>query len=305
MRRHRAYGVVLESSVDLPELPRADEGEGEPAIRVVFVDEPLPPPAPFHVWTLPSGERWLECARLGTDYHLRFPGLADFVVARASREVRVRALAPLLTVRHLLLDQVLPLVFNALGRDALHATAVLTPRGAVAFAGETGAGKSTLAASFAELGCPTISDDCLLLDVSEEDGIRVVPAYPGVRLYEDSRRGVGDLHATGRVADYSTKQRVVSRGDFPRAPVPLRVIYHLAQSGEDAPSSGPVPPSEAFVALTTSSFRLDVDDGPMLVRQMELFSRVVAAVPVRRLSVPRSFARLADARALVLRELGP
>ena len=67
------------------------------------------------------------------------------------------------------------------GFAVLHASAVVTPFGACAFAATSGTGKSTLAASFQNAGYPTLTDDCLLHRVPR-DAIYGVPSYPSVRL---------------------------------------------------------------------------------------------------------------------------
>ncbi len=90
------------------------------------------------------------------------------------------------TIQHLLLDQVIPLVINLRGGEALHASAVLTSYGVVAFAGPAGSDKSTVAGSLLKEGYPFVSDDCLtLLEKNQE--IYTIPAYPGLRLWDDAR----------------------------------------------------------------------------------------------------------------------
>ena len=92
-------------------------------------------------------------------------------------------------MRHLLLDQVMPLVLSR-DRLVLHASAVATPAGAAAFIGFTGAGKSTLAASLSAAGFPILSDDCLVIE-RDGRGFLARPFYPGARLWPDSVHAVG------------------------------------------------------------------------------------------------------------------
>ena len=97
----------------------------------------------------------LSLARRVDGFLLRFPFLADFVIDAEGCRIGAWA-APDIdeeTLRHLLLDQVLPRVLGYKERLVLHASAVLVNGTAMAFAGNTGAGKSTLAASFQTAGC--------------------------------------------------------------------------------------------------------------------------------------------------------
>lgn len=75
---------------------------------------------------------------------------------------------------------VLALAFG--GVFCLHASAVLTPLGAVLFAGPSGAGKSTLAARLsAQHGFPRLADDIAPLRVGP-NGAFVLPHFPQLKL---------------------------------------------------------------------------------------------------------------------------
>lgn len=218
------------------------------------------------------------------------------------------------TLRHLLLDHVLPLVLNLRGRDALHATAVVTPHGVCAFAGMAGTGKSTLAASFALAGCPVLSDNCLVI---EEQGGRLaaVPAYPGLRLWNDTCAALAPRTAArSRVAHYTDKQRLVwqeQATNFPLTPLPLRRIYLVTRLTDEAwtdlvtPCIELCPQRQAFMALLEQTFRLDVTDAAMLVRQLHWLERIVTRIPVHRLYIPNDFAALPAVRATVLADCAP
>src|SRR5207249_867812 len=134
-----------------------------------------------------------------------------------------------------LLDQVLPLGLNMKGHETLHATAVLTRLGVCAFTGPTGAGKSTLAASFLLAGYPALSDDCLVL--KEDNGqILAEPAYAGLRLWEDAFEALGENHNVSLpVAHYTSKKRLIRAEHLRNFPVnahPLARIYSLVRPDE-------------------------------------------------------------------------
>jgi hypothetical protein len=216
------------------------------------------------------------------------------------------------TVRHLLLDQVLPLVLTIRGLKALHATAVLTPTGVCAFAGATGTGKSTLAASLLLAGYPVLSDDCLVLE--EQDGrVSATPAYPGLRLWEDTLKAL--CHDSGHlcsVAHYTSKRRLLPDGHgsyFLTETFPVARIYSLVRPAEtvksslDAPHIERLSPRDSLVELLPFLFHLDVTDRTMLARHFGFLDRVVLHVPVRRLWVPNSFTALPAVHEAVLLDL--
>jgi hypothetical protein len=258
----------------------------------------------FHHWTFPNGRRWLSFARLDDGYLLRFPRLADFHVRLPAREVAARRgrSTPHDTFRHLLLDQVLPLIVA--GRDclALHASVVDVDGGAIAFLGAAGNGKSTLAAALGRRGHPVLSDDCCVVRRSAR-GFEVVATYPGVRLFGPSRNQVFGDAATGgrRVSHYSSKRRVIDDGGTPRfgtIPVPLRRVYVLASRDADS-RVGRVEIArrsrrDSVVDLVGGTFFLDVTDPERALDAFGLAGDIAASLPVCSLTFPWSLAALDD-----------
>jgi hypothetical protein len=311
---YRICDLVLASNTALPELAPATAFGAECRFEL------LPPGNPsagdvdwFHQWTIEgngeeedSQEAWLRFGRTGDGYLLRFPSCGDFFVSADAARIQCRPLAgtPELTVRHLLLDQVIPLVLSRRERIVLHASAVLTGHGAIAFAGESGQGKSTLAASLAREGCSLVSDDCLVLRT--EHGVwTALPSYPGVRLWpatagEVLREGT----PTAEVAHYTLKRRVCDTAVLPCAsgPAPLRRLFFLADDAGEV-SFERLPPGRAFMALVEFAYNLDIQDTAFLRKQFDMVGRLTADVPAYAIHYPREFAALPAVRESILKHL--
>lgn len=314
--RYRICGLTLASEIDLPELILATGPAREPDI-MVRKEHRVAGRTPdwFMSPTHPTGEPSLACGKEPGGYRLRFPGLADFRVDVRGREIAcdAREGIPAATIRHLLLDHVIPRTLSLLGIDALHATAILTPHGACAFAGPSGAGKSTLAASFHLAGYPVLSDDCLVLQEGN-DAILVTPAYPGVRLGDDAATALfGDRECALPVAHHGPKRRVLTEshhGEFSPERTGLARIYNLVDASDADEEFGAavriveaIPGREAFMSLVESAYRLDVTDRGLLARQFEFFERVASLVPVRRIRIPDDYSALPLIRDAILADL--
>jgi energy-coupling factor transporter ATP-binding protein EcfA2 len=211
------------------------------------------------------------------------------------------------TVRHLLLDQVLPVISSAEHMSGLHASAVVVGGEAIAFVGKTGRGKSTLAASFAAIGFPAMTDDCLIV---KERGERflAVPTYSSLRLWADVANAFGGhLGRRVRVAAYSRKIRVngsTSTIPFCVDPAPLRCVYLL----ETHPTRRTVvierlSERDAFIALVRFAFRIDPYDRVSLADEMDRLTRLSRGVSVRLLRVPRRLENLSSVHEAVLADL--
>jgi hypothetical protein len=258
----------------------------------------------FHEWVFPDGTLWTRFYRTASGYLLRFPELADFEVSADGRVVSSWPFPGISdeTIRHIYLNQVLPLALSRQGKRVFHASAVDAPSGALVFLGESGRGKSTLAASFALAGYRFLTDDALLLE-PQPGGYAVEPSHPSIRLWDDSRDElVGDEADLAPAVQYTSKARLLS-GDAlafcPEARM-LRRMYFLGAGDADQVSFAPMTPSEALVGLVGNSFLLDIESRESLSAH---FNHVVemANLPIFfRLDYPRSFTALPALRQAIL-----
>jgi hypothetical protein len=161
--RYEAYGVVVESEVELPELRRFEDPAAR-AVRtpdwIVALVDGLPE---LSRWATEIGrpEPWLFVNAAGDQAVLRFLAGGAYVIDRGRRTIGVlRTEYPGDTVsRHLLINQVLSRAITGTGTIVLHASAVdLAGRGVV-LCGDSGAGKSTTAARLGRRGAVVIADD--------------------------------------------------------------------------------------------------------------------------------------------------
>lgn len=177
------------------------------------------------------------------------------------------------------------LVLRLRGVPALHASAIGVGEGAVAVTGPAGAGKSTTAAAFAARGHRILADDVTALRV---DGgcVRLVPAYPHLRLWPDV---IPALHGPGADLPPLTphwEKRYLDLDDagaFGAEPLPLRAVYVLAgREAEDAPRIEPVAPAEAVLTLAASQYLGWFPLPEARAGDFRVLARAASAVPVLR-----------------------
>jgi hypothetical protein len=312
---YRAYSLALTCNVPLPELPRVPDAPADIRVRV---RRGAVESSGSEDWAIsiprPSGRLWLRWRKdADGGFLLRFPDDADFQIDGTGRRIECLALpdAPPAAIRHLLLDNVLPRALTLQGREALHASAVLTPFGVAAFMGAAGAGKSTLASVFLAAGYPVLADDCVVVDRA---GGRFIarPGYPGLRLREDAWRRLGRESTPSRRVTQDPQKRRLNLAGVPDAFVaearPLCRIYALARH-EGPEGWHPDPDVEllswrdAVMSLLHCALRLDLDDRTRSARQFSFYQDVAAEVPVRRLRMPDAADRLSAVRDVILGDL--
>lgn len=315
--RYGFCDLVLTSNIALPELTPASAGDMECRFELLAAGLPHDDGVEwFHQWSLgkddatedgaEQGDPWLQLGRRSDDYVLRFPAYGEFIIAKDANSIRCRPLpdAAEMTVRHLLLDQVMPLVLSRRERLVLHASAVLTRCGAIAFAGKSGKGKSTLAASFALEGFPLLSDDCLILRPRHE-GWTAVPSYPGVRLWPSTVQAIlPQFLPTIDVAPYTVKRRVADTRLLPQTnkPVLLRRLYLLREEAGETLIER-VSPGRSIISLVELAYNLDITDNAFLRQQFETVNRVMREVPVYTIHFPRMYSTLPAVREAILQHL--
>ena len=259
---------------------------------------------------------WLSYSYDCGNYLLRFHNLADFNFATKSSEITCNPVPQTKkeTIIHLLLDQVMPHILSHRGHLVLHASAVATDQGGIAFIGSSGQGKSTLAACFYQAGFPLITDDGLVID--EAGGqLMAVPSYPGLRLWEDSINAIfqNEKLSIAQVAEYTSKARVnVDNGTskFCSNYIPLKCIYALppVEDEEDQPVNRKtefkidlIAPRQAFLELYHHAFNsLRLGCRNELTRDFRNFSRIADAIPVFRLSYSYKLSLLSQLMQTIL-----
>ena len=178
------------------------------------------------------------------------------------------------------------------GQLVLHASAVAGDHGAVAFIGESGWGKSTLAAALHARGFRMVADDLVVID--QLDGRHVVyPGLPEFRLWPDSiaSLGVEDAHLP-RVHPSQDKRIRRVQANIQRDPVRLQRLYILGYGDEH--EIVPLKPAVSALELVCFTYGVEVFHA-IAPRQHFLHCTALAqTVPVLRLQRRMAFESLTD-----------
>jgi len=304
MTLYRLADLTFDSEVPLPEVPSVGTGTAECGLRVGA--ETRSETCDWrHRLRDDSGATTLAWARRDDEIRLGFPGLAEFAIRddASTIEIHTDPETPEVTLRHLVLDQVLPRVLSLRGRLVLHAGAVATPFGASLFLGDSGSGKSTLCAGFARAGHALLSDDSVVLRRSTAGAYEALPTYPGLRLWPASRaRLIGN--ASGEtVAHYTFKERFVPTDLRAVEATAARRCFVLAESFGPDVTVEPLSPREAFLTLVRQSFVGELHDAGSAAALFERIAQVTESLSFRRLRYPREFSSLPEVQRAVLSDL--
>ena len=147
---------------------------------------------------------------------------------------------------------ILAILLNQRGILVLHASAVAIHGEAVAFLGDKGAGKSTLAAFLQKRGHDLITDDLVPI-IFGDDKVQTAPGYPRIKLRADSIKSVGlDWDTLPNVSKFIDKRSYQCFDGFSAKPVNLSRIYVLVE--DSAIEISRLEPAEAFIEITRHTY---------------------------------------------------
>ena len=181
---------------------------------------------------------------------------------------------------------------------ALHASAVKIGDFAVGFFAHSGSGKSTLAASFLQAGFLLLTDD--IFPIEEKDsGFFGRPGYPSIRLTPTTAKLVPqELIKSYKTNGETDKTRLlISPYGFSGQPAPLACLYLPQRRSTDERDTviqiAPLTPRDAVIELLRHSFtRRLVQAAGLAVQRLEVLTRLVQQVPLRKLVYPSSLEKI-------------
>ena len=246
-----------------------------------------------HRWLNPDGEEWGSCFKSNEGYTLRFHNLADFTVDLNGENIICFPTEQIdaLTIEHLFLNHVSPLVGGLRGRSVFHGSAIDFGKAAGAFLGKSGSGKSTLALGFAQMGYKFLTDDGITIRLSGQKCL-VEPGHPSIRVWDDTFQLV-EKHGNPYISQtkINTKKRLTANNSMPHASdaKPLAASYVLGNRVVKDVRIEPVSGSDAAIAWMENSFMMDPTDTKFVSRHFVHVSRIATKSLCFRVDFPRRY----------------
>ncbi|MGI9512452.1 MAG: hypothetical protein ACR2OL_06080 [Anderseniella sp.] len=299
MPQYCVHGLLLESEFDIPELAASQALQVLDETPVEMVMTQLPSLIDHHTVTTDGyllGDNEIMIALdNGIRCHVEAGNRISIDPGSSDNEPAARLFA---------LSAGLGSLLHQRGYLPLHCAAVDTAMGCVAFCGNAGDGKSTLAASFRKSGFKLFSDDRLTIHAAVEYPYLAAPSIPALHLYEQSgtMAGLGDDHLAMDSYRFGKHIHLVPEAysDHPR---PVAGLYFTDWHEDEAaePVIAPMGQLNAMMRL-----RRDVSlthlIGPLGREQhfMTWAAGLCGSVPAFHLVRPRNADRHEDCMSLII-----
>lgn len=283
-RGYMAYGLSINSEIDLPELEtrRHEEACGRADLTISFASVDGPMPSSHELRLVEFSEDRLYFA---------WNGIGRFAVDRSG----AIAVDPLAEVDHgllslVILGPVMAGLLNQHGHIVLHGSVIVLPSGdAVAFVGDNGAGKSTLAGAFLKRGFPVGADDVIAIEDAGNGDLWVRAGFPSIKLSREALQELTPLPGSSLPPVPPEAAKLRFRHNLPAPPLSRLAHIFVIERG-DTPSTRICDASQSLALLLRYAYMLKfgrhleaASAGSTYFRQC---ARLAQHVPVSKLIVP-------------------
>jgi hypothetical protein len=223
-------GLRVRSEIELP-LPPIESDAWDVDVRWgADIDDSDHPPPGEVIASYGSGEdSWYTATDAGSEFRLRFRDCGEFVISADLTNVEVRRApterAPWLPI--LMAGTAGAFLLTLRGHTVLHSSAVAIDGHALAFIGQSGRGKSTLATVMCLDGAQVVTDD--VLTVHPGDPVTCRGGATELRL-RDSAAPLAEDQPEGVKRDTEDDRLALTLDAAPLEPLPLSAIVVPAPS---------------------------------------------------------------------------
>jgi hypothetical protein len=286
LARYAVYGLTVESAFPLGTLP-SPQHDGRADVRILRA-----PHSTFAGFDASVSETtWYRRAVLSDgSIYLGIPDALQAIISADGRTARC-APAPEGDPRSFeanVLNFVLTAALTLQGEEPFHATVVRVDDRAVGLLGDSGTGKSTLAAFLLAEGAELVTDDMLRI-VYEAGEPMAWRGPPRLKLFDEQARLL--LPAALRDAAFNpmSGKLLVETAASRDAGVPLSALFWLDEASpvDETVSVRRVQGVEAIRILLASTLHRDHRPPDRIERQLRVLERLAKAVPLFAVAYPR------------------
>jgi hypothetical protein len=319
MWSYRAYGLSVNANRSLPWFQRA-RPVAEPDVVVHFRTLPLGVlPGSFYARKpcfissaeIPPGEPWLKGWHdPGIGYFcFRWSDGTVFIIEQGGKEVWAdwpKSVSQTQVTTVYFPGNMMSFILRLRGYVCLHASALLVDGETLLIAGQQGAGKSTLAAAFANRGFPVLADDVAALR-PHRGKMMAYPSFPRIGLWPTSVEGLfGPAVDLPRIsADEEKRYLALGHGKsrfWPR-PAPLGAVYFLSDilPEGDVPRVEPADGPNSVLTLAAVTYGILRHENEARAAEFRLLF-LAAQKLVRRVHRPADLSRVGELREAILED---
>lgn len=289
---YNAYGLNIHSEIKLQGIPE-NYNPNYADIKLVKGKVDLPQTA------LVTGKNFKS---FEDSLYLFWDDVGIFKIENGSKiTIEIEPFADKEFIQMFIMGTVMGVLLQQRGYHIFHASASNIKGKAVAFLGNSGFGKSTLAMSLYEMGNPVICDDYLPVIINQ-DNIKVKPGFPRLKLSKEviDSKGIDPKEVIVFKNQLKSNYVKTERGFLPTE-IPFRGIYIL-ESGKNL-SIKTLKPQKALKNLLAYSYTIKSLPPTKRVNNLQDNSFIVDNIPVKLLTIPHDLNCLKDVSQTIVNDV--
>lgn len=274
MFQYHGFGLDILSEIEFPELQPAAFTNADVTISIGKVPEQLQGNTFKRAFSIISDDEYVLTVKNISRY---YAGHGNTITVEPVEDVDMHS------VRLFLLGTIMAMIIYQRGKIPLHASGIIKNDSLILFTGNSGAGKSTTLAAFAQKGYEVFTDDVCVLD-ADENVITGTSSYPMMKLWEDSIKKLGEENYA---KDFSIRPQLPKYGQFfhdvfTMDALPVHKIFILCADNSIADLSvKKLNDIEAFQKLEAHAYRKNLITGNKLrLTYFKLLNKIAKEVEV-------------------------
>ncbi len=275
---YRAFGLIIESDIDCPELIPSSE---IPNVIIAIGKVPNVLKNPLF-----SGVRFQTN---GQEFLLAVDKIAKYYVTNGnSIIIEPFTKADPASIRLFLLGSAIGALIHQRRLVPFHGSAIKINDKAIILSGLSGAGKSTLAAAFKQKGYKILADDISVISFTSNEIPYVNPGFPQMKLWSDSIQKLGeDPKNYSKIREELNKYRLPIDTGFCNESLPLQNIFIINSSNLGELKIEQIRGIEKFSMLKTHTYRFNFVTGKeMQSTHFKSFEKISKTIEIYRLTRP-------------------
>jgi hypothetical protein len=226
--KYTGFGLKILSDMEFPELMPANFETEDITIAIGKIDDVDIPGKTAPQKISPS---------LRNKFYLDVPEVAKYLTSNGkSILVEPYVTSTEGTIRLFLLSNAMAALLMQRNQILLHSSAIVDQNELILFMGESGAGKSSIAAELSKRGYRIFSDDiCVLLPIVKDDkSVHAISSYPMMKLWDDTINALDDdqFEKTHKLRPKADKYGHYFHASFDTNAYPIKKIFILNPTNE-------------------------------------------------------------------------
>jgi len=296
MNNYTAFGLQIASE---PELPGLMPGKGHTDVTIRFGEVPEHLPEPIK-------NKGVAYELNDDSFLLRVARVARFLVNQGKEIVIEKDKgAEDIDVALFTINTPMGALLHQRGWLPLHASAIEINGGCALFTGVSGAGKSTILASFHQHGYKVLADEICAISLSEEGAPFVHPGVAYTYLWRDTLEHFGkDVSTLKHRQTNPEKFKVPIDERFCMLPLPLKRVYVLSTKNTPGFEIEEIKGKEKFLPIKHNSYRHRI--GVAITNpaaSFNIFTSIGKHAVVKRISRPDDKKNIEALRDLVIDDM--